>query len=131
MTVAAPAADAQAELLALFDTAVSAHANVVQVRVDKETAVIEIMAAGNPVDAREIPLSRCLDLLPALFSLCDESDDYVYNSSRSARITGMKMPLPAGVSMVFVQFFPARDRQRHMVARITYDGDVCCGSCGG
>lgn len=131
MSVAAPAADAQAELLALLDAAVSAHANVVQVRVDKDAAVIEIMAAGSPVDVREVPLSRCADLLPALFSLCDEADDYVYGSSRSARMTGVKMALPAGVSMVFVQFFPARDGQRHMVARLTYDGDVCCGSCGG
>ncbi|WP_043743081.1 hypothetical protein [Paramagnetospirillum magneticum] len=131
MNVIAPALDAQTEMLTLLENAVAAHANVVQVRVDGESAVIETLATGTVVDARQVPLSFCAELLPAAFGLCDESDGYQYNSSRSARMTGLKVPLPKGLTMVFNQFFPARDGQRHLVARLTYDSDTCCGTCGG
>jgi hypothetical protein len=123
--------EAQAEVLNLFEAAVAAHANVVQFRVSGEAAVVETLATGSVVDSREMPLARCADLLPAAFRLCDEADDYQYGTSRSARMTGLKAPLPKGLTMVFLQFFPARDGQRHLVARLTYDSDTCCGTCGG
>lgn len=123
--------EAQAEIVNLFEGAVAAHANVVQIRVAGETAVVETLATGSVVNSRELPLARCADLLPAAFRLCDEADDYEYNTSRSARMTGAKAPLPKGLTMIFLQFFPARDGQRHLVARLTYDSDTCCGTCGG
>ncbi len=129
MNMIAP--EPQAEMLTLLESAVAAHANVVQVRVAGDLAVIEILATGTVVASREMPLARCKDLLPAAFSLCDESDDYQYDTSRSARMTGLKSALPKGLTMVFLQFFPARDGQRHLVARLTYDSDTCCGTCGG
>ncbi|EME71677.1 hypothetical protein H261_02056 [Paramagnetospirillum caucaseum] len=129
MNMIAP--EPQAEMLTLLEHAVVAHANVVQVRVAGDQAVIEILATGSVVVSREMPLARCADLLPAAFSLCDESEDYQYNTSRSARMTGLKSALPKGLTMVFLQFFPARDGQRHLVARLTYDSDTCCGTCGG
>lgn len=129
MTMIAP--EPQAEMLNLLEHAVAAHANVVQVRVEGDQAVVEILATGSVVAARPMPLLRCADLLPAAFSLCDESDDYRYNTARSARMTGLKAALPKGLTMVFIQFSPARDGQRHLVARLTYDSDTCCGTCGG
>ncbi|MBI3445595.1 MAG: hypothetical protein HY055_09605, partial [Magnetospirillum sp.] len=83
------------------------------------------------VASRQWPGARCHEALPGAFRLCDESDDYEYGASRSARMTGLKVALPKGVTMVFIQFFPPRDGQRHMVARLTYDSDTCCGTCGG
>jgi hypothetical protein len=32
---------------------------------------------------------------------------------------------------VLMQFMPAADGGRRLVARISYQGDMCCGSCGG
>ncbi|ARJ66675.1 hypothetical protein WV31_13845 [Magnetospirillum sp. ME-1] len=129
MNMIAP--ESQAEMLTLLEHAVAAHANVVQVKVAGDQAVVEILATGSVVASREMPLARCNDLLRGAFSLCDESDDYQYNTSRSARMTGLKSALPKGLTMVFLQFFPARDGQRHLVARLTYDSDTCCGTCGG
>lgn len=129
MNMIAP--EPQAEMLTLLEHAVAAHANVVQVRVAGDQAIVEVLATGSVVASREMPLARCADLLPAAFSLCDEADDYQYNTSRSARMTGLKSPLPKGLTMVFLQFFPARDGNRHLVARLTYDSDTCCGTCGG
>jgi hypothetical protein len=123
--------ESQVEFLTLLETAVAAHANVVQVRVAGERAIVEIVATGTVVASREMPLLRCAELLPAAFNLCDESDAYEYGASRTARMTGLKVALPAGVTMVFTQFFPPRDGQRHLVARLTYDSDTCCGTCGG
>lgn len=123
--------DTQIEMLSLLENAVAAHANVVQVRIAGDQAVVETLATGAVVDARQIPLARCADLLSAAFRLCDEADDYQYDTSRSARMTGLRAALPKGLTMVFMQFFPARDGQRHLVARLTYDSDTCCGTCGG
>ncbi|WP_096700091.1 hypothetical protein [Magnetospirillum sp. 15-1] len=123
--------ESQVEMLTLLESAVAAHANVVQVRIIGGEAVIETLATGSVVDARPIPLARCAELLSAAFRLCDEADDYQYDTSRSARMTGLKAALPKGLTMVFMQFFPARDGQRHLVARLTYDSDTCCGTCGG
>lgn len=131
MTMIAATLDSKAELLALLNTAVAAHANVVQIRLTGGTAVVETLATGAVVATAEWPLERCAQALPAAFGLCDGVDDYQYGSSRTARMTGEKAPLPAGVTMVFLQFFPARDGQRHLVARLTYDADTCCGTCGG
>ncbi|KIL98140.1 hypothetical protein CCC_01201 [Paramagnetospirillum magnetotacticum MS-1] len=131
MNVITPALDAQIEMLSLLENAVAAHANVVQVRIEGDGAVIETLATGTVVDAHRLSLSACAELLPAAFRLCDESDDYHYGSSRSARMTGLKAPLPKGLAMVFMHFFPARDGHRHLVARLTYDSDTCCGTCGG
>jgi hypothetical protein len=83
------------------------------------------------VAEREWPLEYCLPALSLAFALCDGPDDYQYGSTRSGRMTGEKSPLPQGLTMVFFQFFPARDGQRHLVARLTYDSDTCCGTCGG
>jgi hypothetical protein len=123
--------ESQTDMLSLLENAVAAHANVVQVRVTGDEAVVETLATGTVVAARQMPLARCAELLPAAFSLCDESDNYQYNTSRSARMTGLKTALPKGLTMVFMQFFPARDGNRHLVARLTYDSDTCCGTCGG
>lgn len=129
MNMIAP--DANTEITKLLQAAIAAHANVVQIRVAGDTAVIETLATGTVVATEEWPLARCAEVLPAAFRLCDEADDYEYGSSRSARMTGTKAPLPKGLTMVFLQFFPARDGQRHLVARLTYDSDTCCGTCGG
>ncbi|CAA7622925.1 conserved hypothetical protein [Candidatus Terasakiella magnetica] len=131
MNVIAAQADPKTEFLALLDHAVAAHANVVQVRLADGQAVVEILAAGSVVASLPWTLSRCAEALPAAFALADGPDDFEYNTSRSTRMTGEKAPLPKGVTMVFLQFFPARDGQRHLVARITYDADTCCGTCGG
>lgn len=129
MNVLSP--ESQVEFLSLLEHAVAAHANVVQVRLVGETAIAEIVATGTVVASREMPTARCAELLPSAFALCDEADTYQYGASRSARMTGLKVALPQGVVMVFLQFFPARDGQRHLVARLTYDSDTCCGTCGG
>ena len=130
MTVIAAAAP-QIEMLSLLEEAVAAHANVVQVRLEDGRALVETLATGQVVATRQWPGSRCQEALPAAFGLCDESDGYEYGTSRSAKMTGLKVALPKGVTMVFIQFFPPRDGQRHMVARLTYDSDTCCGTCGG
>ncbi len=124
------AIDPKAELLSLLDAAVAAHANLVQIRVESGRALVETLAAGRVVAVVDWPLERCSEALPAAFALCDGADDYQYGSSRTARMTGETVALPAGVAMVFIQFFPARDGQRHLVARLTYDSDTCCGTCG-
>jgi hypothetical protein len=123
--------DPTSEVQSLLANAVALHANVVQIRVAGDRALAETLAAGRVVDLRDWPLERCAEMLPAAFALCDGPDDFEYGTSRSARMTGEKVPLPTGVTMVFNQFFPARDGQRHLVARITYDADTCCGTCGG
>ncbi|OAN50271.1 hypothetical protein A6A04_02395 [Paramagnetospirillum marisnigri] len=121
----------RATLLNLVEAAVAAHANVIQVRLDGDTAVVETLATGSVVASDTWSVDRCQAVLSATFSLCDGPDDYAYGESRSGRMTGEKVTLPPGLTMVFVQFFPPRDGQRHMVARITYDADTCCGTCGG
>ena len=122
---------AKSELLTLLHAAVAAHSNLIQVRVENGRALVETLAAGQVVTTEDWPLEHCSIALPSAFSLCDGPDDYQYGSSRSSRMTGEKAPLPPGLTMVFVQFFPARDGQRHLVARLTYDSDTCCGTCGG
>ncbi|MDO8607774.1 MAG: hypothetical protein Q7R40_14650 [Phaeospirillum sp.] len=131
MTVIAASLDPKAEMLALLNNAVAAHANVVQIRVAGDDAMVETLATGAVVATAGWTLARCAQALPAVFGLCDGADDYEYGSTRTARMTGEKAPLPPGVTMVFIQFFPARDGQRHLVARLTYDSDTCCGTCGG
>ncbi|RAU23767.1 hypothetical protein CU669_01335 [Paramagnetospirillum kuznetsovii] len=130
MTIQTPIL-ARTELLDLIHEAVAAHANVVQVRLDADKAVVETLAAGRVAASRDWSLDHCPQALASAFALCDGPDDYQYGSSRSGRMTGEKAELPKGVTMVFVQFFPPRDGQRHLVARITYDSDTCCGTCGG
>jgi hypothetical protein len=125
------ALDPQTEMLSLLANAVASHANVVQIRVAGERALVETLAAGSVVDTRDWPLERCAQVVPAAFALCDGPEDFEYGTSRTGKMTGEKAALPAGLAMVFVQFFPPRDGQRHMVARITYDADTCCGTCGG
>ena len=121
----------KSDLLALLNAAVASHANLVQIRIDGGRAVVETLATGQLVAEREWPLEYCALALPSAFALCDGPDDYQYGSTRSGRMTGEKAPLPQGLTMVFFQFFPARDGQRHLVARLTYDSDTCCGTCGG
>ena len=128
MTVAL---DPKAELLSLLKHAVTVHATLLQIRVEGGRALVETLAAGQVIDVVDWPLERCAQALPAAFALCDGADDYQYGSSRTARMTGEAAALPPGLTMVFMQFFPARDGQRHLVARLTYDSDTCCGSCGG
>ena len=123
--------DPKAELRGLLNAAVALHANVVQIRVEDGRALVETMAAGRVVTTEDWPLERCAVALPAAFALCDGEDDYQYGSSRTARMTGQSVALPAGLTMVFIQFFPARNGQRHLVARLSYDSDTCCGTCGG
>ena len=131
MTMITAISHPKTELPTLLEQAVAAHANLVQVRLDGGRAVVEIMASGSVVAATGWPLEHCSQVLPATFGLCDGADDYQYGSSRTARMTGEKLALPAGITMVFLQFFPARDGQRHLVARLTYDSETCCGTCGG
>lgn len=131
MSVIIPILEPKARIADLLGAAVAAHANIVQLRLEEEGAVMEIMAAGQVVSREVWPRESCAQLLPAAFALCDGVDDYSYDTSRSAKMTGEKLPLPKGVAMVFVQFFPARPGQRHLVARVTYDADTCCGTCGG
>jgi hypothetical protein len=121
----------QAEFLALLDTAARHHANDLHIRIEGERAMVRATVSGSVMDVADWPASRCGELLPAAFRLTDGEDDYVYGDSRSARMTGARVALPATVSMVFLQFFPARDGQRHLVARITRESDTCCGTCGG
>lgn len=131
MTTITAALDLRADFLSLLEEAAAAHANIVQLRLDGVAAIMETLATGTVVARAEGRLADCAQMLPAIFALADGLADYTYGDNRSTRMTGEKAPLPPGVAMVFLQFFPARDGQRHLVARITYDGDTCCGTCGG
>lgn len=123
--------DLQNEFLALIESAACAHANDLHIRVAGDRAQVMATVRGEALPVAEWPLSRCEDLLSAAFALCDKADDYVYGSARSMRMTGERAALPEGVTMALVQFMPAKDGGRHLVARLSYAGDVCCGTCGG
>ena len=56
--------------------------------------------------SRQWPGARCQEALPAAFGLCDESDDYQYGASRSAKMTGLKVALPKGVTIDGRSFAP-------------------------
>ena len=127
VTVLAP----QTRFLDLLTKAVALHGSLVTIRLEGGLARSEIMAAGSMLACGEFAQADCPALLAAAFELCDGESDYQYGESRSAKMTGGKIALPAGVTMVLVQFFPARDGQRHLVARLSYDSDTCCGTCGG
>lgn len=131
MTVVTPTADLQAEFRALLDAAARAHAGDLHIRLDGGRARVVATLQGQPTEVAQWPAERCETMLPAVFALCDKAEGYTYGSSHSLRMTGERAPLPAGVSMVLAQFFPAKDGGRHLVCRLTYEGDVCCGSCGG
>lgn len=131
MNSIAPQADLQAEFLALLDAAVRAHAGDLHIRLSGDRAVVGATIRGDQVVVTEWPAERLESVLPAVFGLCDKADAYVYGSSRSMRMTGERVALPETVSMILAQFLAPKDGGRVFVARITREGDVCCGSCGG
>lgn len=131
MNSIAPKSDLQAEFLAYLEAAARAHAGEFHIRLDGDRAMVIATVRGEPAHVTTWSAGRCEALLRAAFSLCDGAGDYDYGSARSMRMTGANAALPEGVSMVLVQFMPPKDGGRHLVVRLTYQGDVCCGSCGG
>lgn len=131
MSAVTPAADLQNEFKALLDAAARDHAGDLHIRIEGDRAVVIETVRGEPKQVAEWPAVRCQSLLPAVFDLCDKAEGYVYGSVHSLRLTGERMRMPEGVSMVLVQFFAPKDGGRHLVCRLTYEGDICCGSCGG
>lgn len=130
--IATPAAELQAEFLTLVEAAARRHAGQFEIRIEAGRAVAVIGVDGQGETLAEWPADHCRALLPAAFALIDGAvGAYEYGSFRSGLMTGARAPLPAGVATVFLQFFAAREGARHLVARITREGDVCCGTCGG
>jgi hypothetical protein len=131
MTIIAPEADLQAEFQAILDAVVRAHAGELSIRIAGDRAQVIATIRGEQVQIADWSASRLESVLPAAFALCDKADAYVYGSARSMRMTGERMALPETVSMILAQFFAPKDGGRVFVARITREGDTCCGSCGG
>ncbi len=131
MNAIPPAADLKKEFLAFLDAAARAHAGELFVRLEGDRALVMATIRGEQVQVAEWPAARCEPFLTAAFAACDKADAYEYGAARSMRMSGVETPLPEGVSMVLVQFFAPKDGGRHLVCRLTYAGDVCCGSCGG
>lgn len=124
--------DLRAEVATLLTTAADIHASEVQVALDGDTARVTATIRGERLDVVRWPTARCPAIMEAAYGLCDGAgDDFAYGKTHSLRMTGERFRLPAGVTMILMQFLPPRDGGRHLVARFTREADVCCGSCGG
>lgn len=124
-------ADFQSDFRSLLTAAADVHAGDVHIRLDGPRAKVAATVRGQVVPVADWPAEHCQDFLGAVFALCDKADAYVYGSARAMRMTGERLALPDKVSGCMVQFLPPADGDRVMVVRLNYQGDACCGSCGG
>jgi hypothetical protein len=131
MNVVSAAADMQAEFQSLLSETVRRHGKELTIRINGDKALAMAKIDSGEEILAEWPASRCEAFLTAVFGLCDQADPYTYGSSRSLFMTGEKATLPVELRTVLVQFMPFKDGGRHLVARLTYQGDMCCGTCGG
>lgn len=106
------------------------HANEIQVRTAESGHQLVAMVRGDAVVMGELDADQALIFLDQAFALCDGADDYRAGAGRMMRLTGERLALPKGIPQVLMQFLPPGGA-RQLVARISYDGDVCCGACGG
>ncbi|MBR9971371.1 hypothetical protein [Magnetospirillum sulfuroxidans] len=107
------------------------HANEIHLRGDDDVFRLVAMVRGDAVLMAELSPAQAADFLADAFALCDDGDCYQPGAARMMRLTGERLALPAELSQALVQFLPPRDGGRQLVARLSYAGDVCCGSCGG
>lgn len=107
------------------------HANEIHLRGDDDVFRLVAMVRGDAVLMAELTPAQAGVFLADTFALCDGADTYQPGAARMMRLTGERLALPAGMAQALVQFLPPRDGGRQLVARISYAGDVCCGSCGG
>lgn len=121
----------EAEFNSLLLSAARDHASQIFIRLAGERAEAVATISGGDVVMADWPAERALEILPAAFGLCDSADPYAPGSARTVQMTGQNNALPAGIRSILVQFLPPRDGGRVLVARITREGDTCCGTCGG
>jgi hypothetical protein len=117
--------------LDLVHNAAGAHASEVNLRIEDGEAKVVAMIRGDAALMASWPAAETGAFLAQAFALCDGADSFTPGSSRMMRMTGERAPLPAGIATVLVQFLPPRDGARQLVVRLSYEGDVCCGTCGG
>lgn len=111
--------------------AANVHASEIQLRRrDDGPDQLVAMVRGDAVLMAELDETQAADLLSQAFAACDGADQFTPGAARMMRMTGERQGLPAGVSQVLMQFMAAGGGRR-LVGRIAYEGDVCCGSCGG
>jgi hypothetical protein len=115
----------------LLQLAAGAHASELTLRVENGQASVVAMVRGDAAQLAQWPESEAAPFLAQAFAVCDGADDFVPGVSRMMRMTGERAALPAGVATALVQFLPPREGGRHLVVRLSYEGDVCCGTCGG
>lgn len=115
----------------LLTSAATIHANEIQLRAgDQGLDQVVAMVRGDSVLMAELDETATADFLAQAFSACDGAEAYQPGASRMMRLTGERLDLPKGIAQVLMQFLP-QGGARQLVARISYDGDVCCGTCGG
>lgn len=125
----------------LLNAAATLHANEIQLRRGEDGAApgggaqvvaaqVVAMVRGDAVVMAELTESEAATFLAQAFSACDGAQAFQPGVARMMRLTGERLALPRGLSQVLMQFLPAGGA-RALVGRIAYDGDVCCGSCGG
>lgn len=131
MTAITATADLQTEFRSLLEAAAEVHAGDLHIRLEGGAAKVVATVRGQAAPVTEWPAARCEAFLGAVFALCDKADSFTYGAARSMRLSGERFALPAKVSGCLVQFLPPSDGGRLLVVRINYEGDACCGSCGG
>lgn len=115
----------------LLNAAATLHANEIQLRAGEDGPErVVAMVRGDAVLMAELEAAQADALLAQAFSACDGADSYQPGTARMMRLTGERLALPQGIAQVLMQFLP-QGGARRLVGRIAYDGDVCCGSCGG
>lgn len=111
--------------------AANVHASEIQLRRGEDgQASLVAMVRGDAVVMASLTRDEALSLLEQAFAHCDGAQSYAPGAARMMRMTGERHNLPKGVSQVLMQFM-AGDGARSLVSRIAYEGDVCCGTCGG
>ncbi|MGE4278721.1 MAG: hypothetical protein AB7G62_03985 [Magnetospirillum sp.] len=111
--------------------AVNVHASEIQLRSrDDGPDHLVAMVRGDAVLMAELDDAQTNDLLSQAFAACDGADQFTPGAARMMRMTGERKGLPTGVTQVLMQFMAAGGGRR-LVGRIAYEGDLCCGTCGG
>lgn len=131
MTALTATADLQSDFRELLEAAAAAHAGDLHIRLDGDVARVFATLRGTAAAVTEWPAGRCESFLTAVFSLCDKADVFAYGTARMMRLSGERFTLPGKVTGCLVQFLPPSDGGRVLVVRLNYEGDACCGSCGG
>ncbi|CAA7621334.1 conserved hypothetical protein [Magnetospirillum sp. LM-5] len=117
--------------LDLVHNAAAAHASEVNLRIEDGRTQVVAMVRGDAILMAETGAEQAQTFLADAFSRCDGADSFTLGSARMMRMTGERAPLPDGISTALVQFLPLREGGRALVVRLSYEGDVCCGTCGG